>query len=106
MSSISSLLATAVAAIMPFAGSTGPVDAQEQLSQPDPAERPLRPRLPKLASRTLRTSSPALTLRRAVSPVTRKTSSTVTQRVPKRSIQGSTVATCRAVSWPCSVSWP
>ena len=38
MSSISSLLATAVAAIMPFAGSTGPVDAQEQLSQPDPAE--------------------------------------------------------------------
>lgn len=38
MSSISSLLATAVAAIMPFAGSTGPVDAQDQLSQPDPAE--------------------------------------------------------------------
>lgn len=38
MSSISSLLATAVAAIMPFAGSTGPVDAQDQLSQPDPAK--------------------------------------------------------------------
>ena len=38
MSSISSLLATAIAAIMPFAGSTGPVDAQDQLSQPDPAE--------------------------------------------------------------------
>ena len=38
MSSISSLLATAVAAIMPFAGSTGPVDAQDQSSQPDPAE--------------------------------------------------------------------
>ncbi|MDV2418354.1 hypothetical protein RAE03_00965 [Corynebacterium tuberculostearicum] len=38
MSSITSLLATAVAAIMPFAGSTGPVDAQDQLSQPDPAK--------------------------------------------------------------------
>ena len=38
MSSISSLLATAIAAIMPFAGSTGPVDAQDQLSQPEPAE--------------------------------------------------------------------
>ena len=38
MSSISSLLATAIAAVMPFAGSTGPVDAQDQLSQPDPAE--------------------------------------------------------------------
>ena len=38
MSSISSLLATAVAAIMPFGGSTGPVDAQDQLSQPDPAK--------------------------------------------------------------------
>ena len=38
MSSISSLLATAIAAIMPFADSTGPVDAQDQLSQPDPAE--------------------------------------------------------------------
>lgn len=38
MSSISSLLATVVAAIMPFAGSTGPVDAQDQLSQPDPAK--------------------------------------------------------------------
>ncbi|QRQ67282.1 hypothetical protein [Corynebacterium tuberculostearicum] len=38
MSSISSLLATAIAALMPFAGSTGPVDAQDQLSQPDPAE--------------------------------------------------------------------
>ena len=38
MSSISSLLATAIAAVMPFAGSTGPVDAQDQLSQPEPAE--------------------------------------------------------------------
>ena len=38
MSSVSSLLATAIAAIMPFAGSTGPVDAQDQLSQPEPAE--------------------------------------------------------------------
>ena len=38
MSSISSLLATAIAAIMPLAGSTGPVDAQDQLSQPEPAE--------------------------------------------------------------------
>ena len=38
MSSISSLLATAIAAVMPFAGSTGPVDAQDQLSQPDSAE--------------------------------------------------------------------
>lgn len=38
MSSISSLLATAIAAIMPFAGSTGPVDAQDQLSQLEPAE--------------------------------------------------------------------
>ena len=38
MSSVSSLLATAIAAVMPFAGSTGPVDAQDQLSQPDPAE--------------------------------------------------------------------
>ena len=38
MSSVSSLLATAIAAVMPFAGSTGPVDAQAQLSQPDPAE--------------------------------------------------------------------
>ena len=38
MSSISSLLATAIAAVMPFAGSIGPVDAQDQLSQPDPVE--------------------------------------------------------------------
>ncbi|QRP97356.1 hypothetical protein I6J72_09245 [Corynebacterium sp. FDAARGOS 1242] len=38
MSSISSWLATVIAAVMPFAGSTGPVDAQDQLSQPDPAE--------------------------------------------------------------------
>ncbi|WP_293823821.1 hypothetical protein [uncultured Corynebacterium sp.] len=38
MSSIPSLLATAIAAVMPFAGSTGPVDVQDQLSQPEPAE--------------------------------------------------------------------
>ena len=37
MSSVSSIVATAIAALLPLAGVTGPVDAQEMLSQPESA---------------------------------------------------------------------
>ena len=94
MSSISSLLATTIAAIMPFAGSTGPVDAQDQLSQPDPAEN-AQTAPAEAGEQTAQDQQPGA---HAVLPVTRKMSSTVTQRAPKRSIQGSTAATCRAAS--------
>lgn len=37
MSSVSSIVATAIAALLPLAGVTGPFDAQEMLSQPESA---------------------------------------------------------------------
>lgn len=38
MSSISSFLAAVISAVLALAGSTGPVDANPQLSQPDNTE--------------------------------------------------------------------
>ena len=98
MSSISSLLATAIAAIMPFAGSTGPVDAQDQLSQPDPAET-TQTAPAEAGEQPAQDQQPgAHALRRAASPVIRKMLSTVRGKVRTRSILDSTAATCRAAS--------
>ena len=84
MSSISSLLATTIAAVMPFAGSTGPVDAQDQLSQPDPAETTQTAPAETGEQGTKDQQPGAHALKRAASPVTRKMSSTVRGKVPPR----------------------
>ena len=97
MSSISSLLATAVAAIMPFAGSTGPVDAQDQLSQPDPA---------KTGQQSAPEQLPGAHAENGRITGYKEMSSMVgLQKALKKSILVSMVATCKAASWLCNASW-
>ncbi|MCT1427126.1 hypothetical protein [Corynebacterium sp. p3-SID1241] len=97
MSSISSLLATAVAAIMPFAGSTGPVDAQDQLSQPDPA---------KTGQQSAPDQQPGAHAENGRITGYKEMSSMVgLQKALKKSILVSMVATCKAASWLCNASW-
>lgn len=105
MSSISSLLATAVAAIMPFAGSTGPVDAQDQLSQPDPAKTAQT-----APAETGQQSAPdqqpgAHAENGRITGYKEMSSMVGLQKALKKSILVSMVATCKAASWLCNASW-
>ena len=104
MSSVSSLLATAVAAIMPFAGSTGPVDAQEQLSQPDPAENAQTAPV-EAGEQPAQDQQPGAHAEKGRITGDKEDVINGDAEGAEEVDPGSTVATCRAVSWPCSASW-
>ena len=103
MSSISSLLATAIAAVMPFAGSTGPVDAQDQLSQPDPAET-AQTAPDEAGEQPAQDQQPGAHAEKGRITGDKEDVINGEGKVPTRLILASMAATCKPASWPCNAS--